>query len=924
MILSLFEKLRRALLPGDLYLEYGPDMRSALEDRCSAAASSSRFAVCNVLVQETRDLVSTAYSQYREAGSPVSAGPRPGAPPRVIPPGPERPATTGVAGMIDSLYQDFRAAVRTLRREPAMTAVCAATLALGIGAVTAVFAVVDAVLLKPLPYAESENLVAVWTDFGADLPRNWLSGPEYQELIRFGTMFEDAAVVSLGSSALTGDDEPVQLPSAVVSGNLFDLLRAETAHGRLLTPQDDAIDADAAAVISDGLWKRRFGGDESILGSSITLNEVSFTVVGIMPPDFRLHHPGVSRPEILDLWLPLQATYSTTYDQMDRGSHFLVTFGRLQGGVSPAQLAAEMDRVTAAIVELNPNAYQAGWRLYANPLRDDLVENSRAALVILLAAVGCVLLIACVNVANLQLARSSTRQGEIAVRAALGASRLRILRQLIVENLVLAALGTAAGLVLAFWFVEALIALAPNRMPRLDAVGVDLTVLAFAASVAAATALIFGLFPGVSAMRTRSAAALSVGARGAKGGKAGRRLRAGLVVAEISLALVLTVSAGLMLRSFTELNRADPGYDTESILTLQLRLPPRYDDAAATVFWDELLPEIRALPGVTAAGGVSVLPLSGGYSSGTTLVERSDLVEAPQGVQYPFIEADRRSITPGYFEAMGGRLLRGRGFDAGDNASGAPVAIVDEVFARRFWGDEDPIGRRVATEFSFDQAAGTLTVAAWREVVGVVRQLNHYEIGSGGREQAYAPVAQLASTTMSLVVRTDGDPAALAASVRERVWAIDDDIPVADVITMEELAYSNLARPRFNSLLFSLFAGAGLVLTAIGIYGVISYSVDQRTGEIGVRMALGADRGAVRALVLRQSAALAAAGIAIGSLVALFAVPLLGSMLYGVEPTDVATHVVVAAILGLIALIAAWVPARRATRIEPVVALRRD
>ncbi len=923
MILRLFDRFRRALLPDELYLEYGHDMRTALEDRCEAAGTSSPLAVWSVIFHETRDLFSTAFSQYRETGSPASAGPHPGASRQAIPPDPEPPATIGAAGMIDTVYQDLRSAVRTLRREPAMTAVCVATLALGIGAVTAVFAVVDAVLLKPLPYDDGDKLAAVWTDFGVDLPRNWLSGPEYRELLEFGEGFEDVAVVALDSSVITGDDEPLQIPAAIVSGNLFEVLRTDAAHGRLLTPQDDAVGADAAVVISDGLWKRRFGADESIVGSSITLNEVPFTVVGILPPDFRLHHPGISRPETLDLWLPLQMRFGTAYEQLSRGSHFLVAFARLKDDVPMVQLAAEMERVTAAVVELNPNAYAADWRFYANPLRADLVEDSRAALVILLVAVACVLMIACVNVANLQLARSSTRQGEIAIRAALGAGRIRILRQLIVENLVLAALGTVAGLLLAFWFVEALVALVPNRLPRGDAVSVDLTALAFAASLAAGTALLFGLFPSVAAMRTRSAAALSVGVRGAKGGKVGRRLRAGLVVAEISLALVLAVSAGLLLRSFVALNRADPGYDTESILTLQLSLPSSYDPVSATMFWDELLSELRALPRVTAAGGISILPLSGGYSSGTTLVEESELVELQQGSVYPFIEADKRYITTGYFDAMGVQLLRGRRFDATDSADGAPVAIVDEIFARRFWGDEDPLGRRLATEYGFDQETRTVN-PYWREVVGVVRHSNHYEVGATGREQAYVPVPQMPTMSMYLAVRASGDLTAVAASVRERVWAIDDNIPVSNESTMEALAYGSLARSRFNSLLFSLFAGAALVLTAIGIYGVISYSVSQRTGEIGVRMALGADRGAVRRLVLRQSATLAVAGIAIGSLVAVFAVPLLGSMLYGVEPTDVATHVAVAAILGAVALIAAWIPAGRATRIEPVVALRRD
>ena len=919
MILRLFERLRHALLPRELYVEHGPDMRAALEDRYSHAASSrDAFAVWKVLAHESRDLLTTAFSQYRDADA-TAAGSSPGAPGQATPPVPAPPRRNGAAEMFDTVFQDVRSALRTLRREPVMALVCGLTLALGIGAVTAVFAVVDAVLLEPLPYDEPENIVSIWTDFGPDLPRNWLSGPEFQELMEYGTAFEETAVMSGEARALTGGDRPTMVPTAVVSASLFDLLRVEAAHGRVFAPEDDRPDAELTVVLSDALWQSRFAGDQSILGEKLVLNGKPATVIGILPPDFRLHHPQLTRPETLGLWLPMQADYMITYSELNRGTHYLFGFGRVSEGASFAQASADLDAVTRTVAELNPSAYPEEFRFYAHPLRDDVVATSRAALLILLAAVGCVLLIACVNVANLQLARSSTRRGEIAVRIALGAGRVRILRQLVVENLVLAALGTLGGLVLAFWFVRALMVVAPNRLPRLEQVGVDLKVLAFAATVAALTALLFGLFPGVSAMRTRGAAALAVGVRGAKGGKVGPRLRSGLVVAEIALALVLTVAAGLMVQSFTALNGADPGYDTDSILTLQVPMSARFTREEAPIFWDDLMARIRGLPQVMEAGGISSLPLSGSYSSGTTLAEQSDLIELSQGNAFPYIEADKRYVTSGYFETMGMRMVRGRTFDTSDTADGALVAIVDEAFARSFWGDEDPIGKRVATEFGMER--GT---TQWREVVGLVRHSNHYNLGNSGRQQVYVPVHQRPVTNLYVAVRSAADPALLLPLVREAVWSIDADIAITRERTMAELASRNLQRPRFNSLLFSTFAGAALLLTAIGIYGVISFSVGQRTGEIGVRMALGANGGSVRRLVLRQSATLAVAGIGIGSVVALFAVRLLGSMLYGVGPNDVATYVGVAAILGTVALLASWIPAVRATRIEPVTALRRD
>jgi putative ABC transport system permease protein len=531
-----------------------------------------------------------------------------------------------------------------------------------------------------------------------------------------------------------------------------------------------------------------------------------------------------------------------------------------------------------------------------------------------------VLLIACVNVANLQLTRATVREREIAVRAALGAGRRRLLQQLMSESLVLAAIGATLGLALAVVLVRALSVWLPPGMPRAGAIGIDVGVVAFVVAVSVVTAALFGIAPGLFASRIDTTRSLKDGGRGTAGG-AGGKLRGLLVVVEVCLALVLAVGAGLMLRSFDEIMRVDPGYRLESILTTRISLPPRYDAQSALAFWEELLPRVRSIPGVTEAGAISQLPLSGSYSSGTTLAESSELVITEE--QYPFIEADRRYVSVGYFEAMGVPLLQGRGFVAADNEDGAPVAVVDEEFARRFWGDAEPLGKRVATEFDFDPTTRTID-PSWREVVGVVRHSRHYDLTSVGREQVYVPLSQRPTTGLFLAVRTSGDPSAAAPAIRQYVREIDADVPMSDVRTMRERAAQSMSRPRFDSLLFSAFAGVALLLAAIGIYGVMAFSVGQRTAEIGVRMALGADRAGVQRMVLRNGLLLAATGIAAGFVAALALVRVLEGMLYGVSPADPVTFAGVAAVLGIVALLASWVPAVRATRVEPVEALRRQ
>jgi putative ABC transport system permease protein len=910
--------LRRLLLPRDLYADFVGEMNSALTDRYRAARKSSARTARAVVFSELRDLLSTAISERRTArGAPANASPHPQRP---MPRGPGR-TIRGAINVIDDFLNDLRLAIRALRRAPMVTAAAVLTLALGIGAVTAMFSVVNTVLLRPLPYEDSEDLVVVWTAFGPDLPQNWISGPEFTEIRDYNTTLDDFAVVNLDSAVLTGLDEPEQLRAAVVSGSLFPLLRVGAARGRVLGPEDDRPDAGNVVVISDGLWKRRFGADPEILGTAITLDDRQFTIVGVLPADFRFHHPNVADPAAVSLWLPLQPTYQIAYKELNRGSHFMLGVGRLREGATLARLRADLDSVAATMRETTEYYEFEGWGLSAYSLHADLVETNRGSLAILLGAVACVLLIGCVNVANLQLARASARERELAVRTALGAGRRRLLRQLMTENLVLASVGAVAGLGLASWFVRALLAAAPPGMPRLQEIGLDATALLFAVGATVLSAVLFGILPGLTAARTDPTGALREGGRGSSDGRAGRHARSALVVAEIALALVLAVGAGLMLRSFEGIVRADPGYDTESILTMRIPLPPRYDSAAARGFWAELLTQVRALPNVLDAGAISALPLSGTYSSGTTLVENSDRVPLVRDFQYPFIEADRRFVTTGYFAAMGVRLLRGRDFQEADSEEGALVAIVDEEFARRFWGEEDPIGRHVSIDFGTDSETEEFTVS-WREVVGVVPHLKHYDLATIGREQIYIPIRQRPVTSAYLAVRTDGNPDALVPSIRQRLWEIDGNVPISNVRTMAERSVLSRAQPRFNSVLFSFFAVASLLLAAIGIYGVMSYSVGRRTNEIGVRMALGAGSGAVRRMILRSGAILVATGIGIGALLALGLARLLGSMLYGVSSRDPLTYAGVAVVLAGVALLASWIPAVRATRVDPATTLR--
>lgn len=819
---------------------------------------------------------------------------------------------------MEALLQDLRYTFRSFKHNPVFVSVAALTLALGIGANTAVFSVVNGVLLRPLPYEDPDRLALIWTNFGADLPQNWVSGPEYAEMQEFATLFDAIAVVAPTTVSFTGLGEPEQIDAAAASGTFFRVMRVRPLYGRLIGPDDDTPASNPVAVLGHGFWRRRFGADPAMVGQTITANGTTYTVIGVLPPGFAVRHPDAQFPDAIDVWVPMVPVFGTTYPELNRGSHFLRAFGRLADDVSLEQAQTDMDRVALQIQEQSPDYYDfPGWGVTVLSLHADLVEDVRPALLILLGAVGFVLLIACVNVANLQLTRAAGREREIAVRTAIGADRTRLVRQLLTESVVLALVGGLLGLVLAFGLIRVVMAVAPSDLPLRDVVGVDGSVLWYTLAIALVTGVLFGLAPVVYGMRQSIVGSLKEGGRGATSGVGGRRVRTALVVAEVALALVLLVGAGLMIRSLDNLLRANPGYRTDNLLTMRIALPSsRYDGPAQQAFYSQLLERVRALPGVSQAGAISHLPLSGSYTSGTTRVNESRTVTPVHGAQHPFIEADRRWVTPEYFETMGVQLLQGRTFNAFDGSAAPLVAMVDEEFVRRFWPTEEPIGKRVAINRNDE---GELI---WREVIGVVRHSKHYDLSTVGREQVYFPHPQFPVGTMYLAVRTASDPVALTSSIRGEVWALDSDQPVSDVQTMRDRVGSAVAQPRFNLLLLVTFAGIALLLATVGIYGVISYSVGQRTHEIGVRMALGASRQNVRFLVFRQGMLLTLIGVGVGLLAAFGLSRLLTALLYGVSPADPVTYGGVAVLLSAVAAAACLLPAGRATRVEPLAVLR--
>ncbi|MDQ3804728.1 MAG: ABC transporter permease [Acidobacteriota bacterium] len=793
-------------------------------------------------------------------------------------------------------FQDVRYGARMLVKRPGFALVAVLTLALGIGATTAIFTFVDAFLLRPLPYPEADRLTVVF-DVQPDLEDAPASFLEFKDWSAQSQSFEQMTALFHTSFNFVGREGPERVRGAQVAENYFALLGARPHAGRGFSAADHQPGAAPVALVGHGLWQNQFGGDPHLPGKSVVLNDTAYTVVGVMPPDA----PSFSGQARTEVWVPLEP--HTPW--RDRGTHYLTVLARLREGVDAPRAQAEMNVVAKRIGEANDSTH--GARLVS--LRTHLVGDTRDRLLLVFAAVGFVLLIALANVANLLLVRATGRVREFAIRAALGAGRRRLLRQLLTESVLLALLGGAAGGLLAVWLIDLIAAGWPPGVPRPERIGMDWRVLGFTAALSLLAGLLFGLAPAWRAARIDLNESLKENSGKATGDRGGQRTRSLLVVSEIALATMLLLGAGLMLKSFWRLQHVNPGFEPEGLLTLQVSLPPvRYPEARQrAAFFQDVLRRVGALPGVESAGAVNNLPLGGGSMNGDFLIEGGP--PSPRG-QEPLCE--KYIVSAGYFDTMGIPLRRGRVFTERDAPGQPAVVIVNEKMAERFWPGEDPLGRRM----SWDGGE------SWSTVVGVVGDVKHAGLDRAPEFESYVPFLQVPSPGMAVVVRTPAEPTSLVSAVKNEILAVDKEQPVFSVRTMTQIVSNSIARQRLSATLLGVGAALALLLASIGIYGVLAYAVTQRTHEIGVRIALGARAADVLGLVIRQGMGLALIGVSAGLVGALGVTRLLSGFLYGVSATDPLTFTTVALMLAAVALLACYVPARRATKIDPMVALR--
>jgi predicted permease len=823
---------------------------------------------------------------------------------------------------LDQLVQDLRHGLRMLARNPLFATAAILCLGLGTGATTAIFSVVNAVLLRPLPYAHADRLVRVFTEFPKEVSSTsksgfghfWLSPPEYFDLKRDAQSWEAYAGWVNGSANLAGSDEPVRATVSFVTGGMLEMLGVSPAVGRLLSADDDSPNVPATAVLSYDLWQRAFGGDPAVLNRDIRLNGNSCTVVGVMPRGFNFP-PGEVNPS--ELWSPLQLDPANTGI---RGSHFLSVLARLRPGVSMAQAQSEMDRYvihSSQILARSQHPFSPDEHpIVLTGFQDEIVNTVRPAVLVLLGAVAFVLLIACVNVANLLLARSEARRREIAVRGAIGASVGKLLRQFIAEGILLSVAGGVLGLLLAFWGLRFLATANAHSIPRAEEITIDWRVLIFALALALSTGLVFGLAPILHVRSSRLHDVLKSAAGRATGSAAANRFRSALVSSELALALVLLIGSGLMVKAFWKLQEVNSGLNPDRLLTMQLSLPGASytTETRANGFWSALIAQLNALPGVESASFASGLPPIRRINANSTPLE--DFPPTPDG-HPPNIDY-WNVVDPGYFRTIGARLLEGRFLTSGDGKGAPPVVVINQTMARAFWPRESAIGHRLRTDFPNGQ---------WRTIVGIVADIKNAGLDRPTGTELYIPYLQTSVSNnlvraASVLIRTKGDPLSLAGAARTEIRALDPTIPIAALRTMEDVMSGSVARPRFLTLVMTLFSGLSLLLAALGIYGVISYAVAQRTAELGIRMALGAQAGQVLRLVCASGLRMALAGTVAGALGAFALTRFLSGLLFGVSSLDAVTFLTMTAVLTSVTLFACYLPARRASRTDPTIALR--
>ncbi len=827
-----------------------------------------------------------------------------------------------------TFLKDIRYAVRTFAQRPGFTAVVLLTLALAIGSNVAIFSVASAVLLQPLPYGDPERLVLVWNRMAnANRPNVPVSGPDFVDYKDQTTLFEGFAGAIAVEATLTGEERPQQVMMGWSTVEFFKVLGIRPFIGRDFEPADGTpidpktfLDPNAKMppghiLLTHGMWQRQFGGDPRIAGKTIQLDGNANVIVGVLPEDFRIYLPAYAgMPTNIDAWGVFPVDFSTA----PRDGEFLTVVARVKPEVTLEQAQAEMDAVAARFREQFEHHKSVGMEIVVNSMHRDVVDHVRPLLLTLLAASGFVLLIACANVANLLLVRAAEREREIAVRAALGGGRGRIVMQMLTESLVLAAAGGLLGLAVGWAGIRTVLAMQPDGLPRLETVGIDGTVLLFTAGASLLAAFVFGATPALKAGSPNLANSLKD--RGSDGGGVrGNKIRTALVVIEVALSLVLLIGAGLMLRSFTKLQQVDPGFDTDNVLTLSVPIPFfKYRDPDARVaFFDRLRERLEALPGVESVGGVTPLPLAGGDQYWVQPYGRDNATEE----EWTQNRADYRAVVPGYTEAMGIQLIAGRTLAEADNqAGGLDVVVVDEKLADQTWPNEDPVGKGMQiVKFDFESMSLKRVPV---QVVGVVRHVRSESLTADGRGAIFYPYRFFPWWPMKLTVRGASDPLGLVGAIRGEVSALDKDVPVADVRLMEDYVYDARSQTRFTLTLIGVFAALALILASIGLYGVMSYSLRQRIQEIGVRMAFGAGARSIVRLVVSHGMVLALCGVGLGLLAALLLTRTASSLLFGVTPFDPLTFAGIPLLLVGITTLASYIPARRATQVDPVSALR--